>query len=90
MKFVLKLLILVSAVSLLAIILIDKYNVDLFFSQIGEERTVNNQEEYIIELRTGMLNREETIQLKFKGTSVEVNDFVGHALEEVLDRKSVV
>ena len=82
MKFVFKILMLSGALLLLAYIMIDKYSVDLYFSQLGEKDTVDNQEVYVRELRDAMLQRKEKVQLKFKGSSNEVHEFVGAAIDQ--------
>lgn len=82
MKFVLKILMLSGALLLLVYIMVDKYSVDLYFSQLGEKDTVDNQEVYVNELREAMLQRRQKVELKFKGRSKEVHEFVGAAIDQ--------
>lgn len=83
MKFLLKVVMLIASLGLLAFILVDKYNMGIFFSQIGEEPTIEKKEEYIETLREAMLQRQPVVELRFKGKTTEVNEFVGSAIDEV-------
>ena len=83
MKFFLKLALLMASLAMLLFILLDKYNMGVFLAQIGEVPTINKQEEYILELREGMLSREKEVTLTFKGNRQEVNTFVSKAIDEV-------
>lgn len=83
MKFFVKLVLLFTSLGLLVFILLDKYNMGIYFSQLGLPPTVEHQEEFITSLREAMLSREPTVELTFKGTTKEVNDFVGAAIDAV-------
>lgn len=82
MKFLVKFILLTGALGLLGFILVDKYSVNLYISQLGKKNTVENVEDYIIELRETMLQREPSVELKFKGTEKDVHEFVSTAIDQ--------
>lgn len=83
MKFFLKIVLLVASLGVLTFILLDKYNLGIYLSQIGESPTIERKEEYISKLREAMLHREPVVELKFKGKTQDVNAFVGTAIDEI-------
>lgn len=82
MKRLSKIVVLIGALLLLFFILANNYNFDIFFSQIGSERTLENEEGFINELRTAMLERREQVVLQYKGSPEEVNEFVRNAVDK--------
>lgn len=72
----------VISLSLLVYILVDKYSIDIYLSQMGQEDTADNPTPYIEKVRTAMLEGQQDLMIYFKGDETEVNDFASNALEE--------
>ncbi|MDO5291243.1 MAG: transglutaminase domain-containing protein [bacterium] len=85
MKTLGKIAVLLGTIALLTYILIDKYHVNMYFTSMTQEEKQDNDEKFIEQLREGMLKREKTIELSYKGDADKVHEFVGDAINKVFE-----
>ncbi|MDO5518985.1 MAG: transglutaminase domain-containing protein [bacterium] len=85
MKTLGKIAVLLGTIALLTYILIDKYHVNMYFTSMTQEEKQDNDEKFIEQLREGMLSRERTIELSYKGDADTVHEFVGDAITKVFE-----
>lgn len=85
MKTLFKIFVLIGTFALLTYILIDKYHVNMYFTDLTEEEIQANNDEFVRKLREGMVNRDEEIVLSYKGGADEAHEFVGDAINKVFE-----
>lgn len=76
-------IVVLSVLCVVGYVLVDVYDFDLYVKQIGAPNTIENEKEFVDQLREGMLQRKETVQLSFKGSRDDVNEYVKQAVDEV-------
>ncbi len=85
MKTLVKVVVLCGTIALLTYILIDKYHVNTYFTNLTEEEVQANNEEFVRKLREGMIARQETVELSYKGDGDAAHEFVGDAIDKVFE-----
>ena len=78
-----KIAFLLGMIALLTYVLIRKYDIGRYFINWSEEDIENNNKNYMIQLRTAMLNREEEVELTYHGSSDKIHEYVSNAIDEV-------
>lgn len=78
---VVKVMLMVGIFSVVTLFIVDRYNLSVVIRQLTKENTMDNPDAYVEKLREALLNRDSNVILQFKGSSKEVDSFVGDAVE---------
>ncbi len=85
MKTLGKITVLLGIIALLTYILVDKYHLTMYFRSWSEEDIMSYNDEFVNKLRDAMLDRQESVELSYRGDSTQVHEFVGEAINKVFE-----
>lgn len=85
LKKIIKTIVTITIVVGCIFIIINSHLAEYFFSQLGDEDTKFSEEVFVEQVRTAMLNGEETLKLSYKGNIKDGEAFMTEAIERALE-----